>query len=1017
MNAWINAVANNAPHAAFAGRLLEVLLESLIILLAVSVWCFCFRRTAAATKHLIWFLALAGLPFLLCLSGLPHSWQKPLWSVSTGIDSGNQFSLSLTLAPLAKTGNSTSPVSPANAEGAFPTPANSADYRPLAARFNVSWLVCAFVFWAGGAALGLIFVFGGQLRLRSMPRKAHPLGSPDWDVLLREVCATLRLRRLPTLLQAGEDLMPVTWGWWRPMVLLPAEAAHWPASRRRVVLLHELAHVKRWDCLTQTIARIICALLWVNPLVWLAARRMCVERERACDDLVLNAGCKASDYAAQLLEIARTFRQARTAPGIAMARSAQLQGRIAAIVDDSRARGLRPGVALAVLASMIALVGCLGGSAGKAVLAPNEAERSSLRGQQIAQLESFSLAKEKQAEALAQKDGTNITPDFRRFFDAAIRGDFRTVTNRYAYFKHHHPQYSNSPNTVIESLRTPYWGPVLEICLAYDQVANCEPRYTKLLAEGIITSIPPGSIYFGGTDTGRGVPTAFEKSSIDGDPFFCLTQNALADATYLDYLRAMYGGKIYTLTADDSQRCFQDYLQDARKRLQANQLDPGEGVKVVENSVQASRQVVVMHTNGRLAQVISDHNPTNEFPGEDVKVAEKPVQVSGQVAVMNINGLLTKVIFDHNPTNEFFVEESFPLKWMYPYLEPHGLIMKIDRQPQRSLPDEVLARDHEYWRALVAGMIGDWLSDGTRVTEVTEFVNRVYVRHDLAGFTGDPLYIQNDYAKRIFSKLRTSITGLYAWRLGPQCPPEYRPQSKEEVERLRKDADFAFRQAFALCPYSPETVFRYVNFLIQFNRAADALLVAQSCQKLDPHNEAMQDLIKNLQNVKKSETEQQGNVEQAKSNLQKMENEVRDHPTNYQAAFDLASAYFQMHDTNRANQILDGVLNRPNVESNAVLGVAQACAQMQNWPKLEATLEKMVKIMPDKPEAWYDLAAFKANAGKTGEAIPALRQALELNAKRLLADPKARDLLASARTDEHFHSLRQSAEFQKLVPP
>ena len=89
------------------------------------------------------------------------------------------------------------------------------------------------------------------------------------------------------------------------------------------------------------------------------------------------------------------------------------------------------------------------------------------------------------------------------------------------------------------------------------------------------------------------------------------------------------------------------------------------------------------------------------------------MQVSGQVAVMNINGLLTKVIFDHNPDREFFVEESFPLDWMYPYLKPHGLIMKINRQPLAPLPEDIIARDHEYWRKLVAGMLGDWLDEKT----------------------------------------------------------------------------------------------------------------------------------------------------------------------------------------------------------------------------------------------------------------------------------------------------------------
>ncbi len=395
---------------------------------------------------------------------------------------------------------------------------------------------------------------------------------------MQQVCDTLRLRRPVRLWQAADNLMPLTWGWWRPVVLLPAEAAQWPAQRRRVVLLHELAHVKRWDCLTQTIARIVRALYWVNPLVWLATRRMCIERERACDDLVLNGGCKASDYATQLVEIARTYRHMPQVAAIAMARSSQIQGRIAAIVDASRARRSGPLTALAVLVLMGALALAVGGSSPDTPR--NQTEASSLRQQQIAHLQSFAQAKEKQSQDLAAKAGESISPEFQSFFDAATNGDWRTVTNRYVYYKQHHGQYSTGTNAVEENLRTAYWQPVLEICLAYDQVVNCDPKYTAILADGIINSIPAGSIYFGGTDPGRGVPTAFCKSHADADPFFTLTQNALADGTYLNYLRAMYGGKIYTPTEEDSQRCFQDYVADATRRLAEHKLKPGEDVKM-----------------------------------------------------------------------------------------------------------------------------------------------------------------------------------------------------------------------------------------------------------------------------------------------------------------------------------------------------------------------------------------------------------------------------------------------------
>ena len=140
--------------------------------------------------------------------------------------------------------------------------------------------------------------------------------------------------------------MPMAWGIFRPSVLMPADADAWPDDRLRIVLLHELAHVKRRDCLTHLFAQVACAAHWFNPLAWMAVRRLRAERERACDDLVLAAGTRGSDYANQLLEIARVMQGGRF-PGVlagaslAMAHRSQLEGRLIAILDPSvRRRGL-----------------------------------------------------------------------------------------------------------------------------------------------------------------------------------------------------------------------------------------------------------------------------------------------------------------------------------------------------------------------------------------------------------------------------------------------------------------------------------------------------------------------------------------------------------------------------------------------------------------------------------------------------------------------------------------------------
>jgi hypothetical protein len=170
-------------------------------------------------------------------------------------------------------------------------------------------------------------------------------------------------------------------------------------------------------------------------------------------------------------------------------------------------------------------------------------------------------------------------------------------------------------------------------------------------------------------------------------------------------------------------------------------------------------------------------------------------QVSGQVAVMAINGLLTKVIFDKNPDHEFYVEESFPLDWMFPHLTPFGIIMKINREPVPEFTEEMLKKDHEFWSQYAERFIGNWITYDTPIKDICDFAERTYLHRDLKGFKGDRKFVRDEFAQKAFSKLRSAIGGIYSWRLnGPDCPPQC---PSENAERLIKEAEFALKQAFA----------------------------------------------------------------------------------------------------------------------------------------------------------------------------------------------------------------------------
>ena len=903
MSAWTDFIQDPRLAAVW----LDALAKSFVVLAFAGGLCLAWGRAAAATRHLIWFVGVVGLLFLPLVPFVLPTTHRPLWSVSGGLTSGNQVALSLELASAKSTATIRGPVL---AEPAL-APLGQENARQI---FNThvsrDWLSAGFGVWVFGALLALLYPLLGRIQLRRMAMNTCVLSTPEWIRLLAEASETLGLHRRVVLLQSRESVMPLTWGWLRPKVLMPAEAEQWPVERRRIVLLHELAHVKRRDCLTQDITRMACALYGFNPLVWIAARQMRVERERACDDLVLNGGCKASEYAGHLVQIATTFRHAPQAAGIAMARRSNLEQRVTAIVDATQARRLRPAGLVGVIISIAAVIFYIGGYKTSAA---DEDKSSVINQETLAQIEKFSAEKEAQSKMLAAAAGEKISPQFQKYFDAAKQGDFRTVTNMYADFKQHHPQYKGSR----WAYRTSYWQPMLEISLVYDQFAMGDSKYTQMAANDIINSIPPGSIYFGGTDPGRGLPTAFSKSQVDADPFYTLSQNPLADPTYEEYLRETYSEKrrtlaqlaaarqadpelseldkqyqeakqkaltlemskpdndperqaaekaledlnpkerdmalvrveksvkaddhsaatnswtedkvIYTPTGDDMQKSFEDYLEDAKKRKQEKKLKPGEDVRT--------------DTNGH-------------------------VQVSGQVAVQAINARISKIIFDKNPNREFYVEESFPHDWMYPYLEPNGLIMKINREPLAELPDDVLQKDHDYWQTRVNAWLGNWLTEETPVETVANFAEKTYGRKDLGGFTGDPSFVRDNYAPKMFSKWRSSIAGVYAWRLGfgtSKLPPEYASKSDAEKQKLMQAADFAFKQAFAMCPFSPEAVFSYVNFLTIEGRKSDALRVVQAAASIDPTNEIFPYLEKNLTAQLKSSSMDSQTAKLAKS--------------------------------------------------------------------------------------------------------------------------------------------------------
>jgi beta-lactamase regulating signal transducer with metallopeptidase domain len=358
--------------AVLFGALMPLVFDSALkgtALLVIATLCtLLLHRASAATRHLVWFAAIVALLVVPVLSSMLPQWRVlPGWAVVRPLPAASgevrdqklpadaaRGPGAVDLAPLTGSLPDNAPPSP---EGSVPPVISAPSIAPDPSRTWHEWLVPV---WGMGFTLLALRLLAAHLLLRCAMRggsivRSTP-GKAEEDRLLAQLvaaCGQLGIRQRVTLLLDERRTIPVVWGVFRPRLLLPAESQEWSDDQVRSVLLHELAHIQRRDTLAQWLTQIACALHWWNPLVWLAAWRLHVERERACDDLVLASGVRASTYAEHLLHVATKLSPARwtAACGLAMARSSSLEGRLLAVLSQKlNRRGTTRALAATTLA-------------------------------------------------------------------------------------------------------------------------------------------------------------------------------------------------------------------------------------------------------------------------------------------------------------------------------------------------------------------------------------------------------------------------------------------------------------------------------------------------------------------------------------------------------------------------------------------------------------------------------------------------------------------------------------------
>lgn len=385
----------------------------------------------------------------------------------------------------------------------------------------------------------------------------------------------------------------------------------------------------------------------------------------------------------------------------------------------------------------------------------------------------------------------------------------------------------------------------------------------------------PGAIFYGGTDPGRFVPTYMIYSANVRPDVYLITQNALADNTFMNITRDLYGDTIYIPSLEDSNEAFRKYVDDVNAgRIQA---------------------------------------------GADIKIENGKVSVQGVGGVMTINGILAELIFKENKDkHDFYVEESYVIGWMYPYLAPNGIIMKLNQEPLAGLDPQLVENDHKFW-----GWYTKWLLE-------------------------QPAFQRDICARKSFSKLRSAIAGIYDYR------------------RMYDEAEYAFKQSIDLYPLSPEANFRLAQMYMNMQRPGDADQLIRGFAEQDPDNDSAKGFLGQIENSARMVARRQA--------IERKQQETG--VLSADEALELVSIYRASGMQAAYQQLATRLLSDTNLPPQHLLSLAGLFAQDQRVDALIVALEQYTRRETGNLDVWLDLAAAYAFVRRDADAVNAARQAI-----------------------------------------
>jgi TonB family protein len=328
----------NSPEAVL-GFLAACAAKATILLTVAWMVAIALQNRSAALRHRVWAVGILSSLALPVMTMVLPAWR----------------SAALVGASAASSTHTTGMM--ANLENLPAMIVNASAASPVSGR----WAGVVVIIWMIGFFVVALRLGAGLARLARMSRQATPRLREGWLRCATELCDWYQISREVQLLQCVNPVaMPLTWGVLNPVVLLPGKAEEWSARRVRMVLSHELSHIARHDWIVQIAAELARGFYWFHPLAWMAARNLRQESERACDDSVLNCGIEATEYARQLLDLARTLETPNRAwsTALAIARPSYLERRFMAMLNpsiDRRRISPRAGILSAVAALCLLL--------------------------------------------------------------------------------------------------------------------------------------------------------------------------------------------------------------------------------------------------------------------------------------------------------------------------------------------------------------------------------------------------------------------------------------------------------------------------------------------------------------------------------------------------------------------------------------------------------------------------------------------------------------------------------------